>query len=585
MGGIFIKIRAWWETADRTQRVVSIFGSAFLALLLGATFYFATRPKMVVAYGGLDDATMGRVVAEIQGLGVPVEFDTVSKTVRVPESSLATVKTSLAKSGAVPMSSHIGIEGIKDISAFSGQNVERAQLINIQQGEISRILEGLENVQSASVLLNPGEKGTFADDKVSASASVTVTPKVGYEISPDNAKAMASLVSRAVTGLASKDVTIVDSSGATLYDGSEEGSMGTASKKISSEIAEARRIRSGLQPVLDRWAGPGRTILQARVTMDWDQTKEESITHKRLDDPSNITTVSEKADGGVAGGAGGTNTGTGAAANTGGNTNTGSSGTGAGNGYEGKQEEAQYATDVTKTTKEKTPGTIKNIALSVVINTAPLKPATGQKPEDVPQPPSKSQVEEYLNGYLGLVKNANGEYQLKDAGKDSPTYSVTVVESAFQPIDNTGAQSAATQARTQQIFSLLPIAALFIVAVVVLKAITKVAKSRDVVVTAIAGGNILPGAGHAAALTMGGGGRTLAPLAPGETEDLADDETWVEEHDEETQAPVRRKKKKVDVGEIDEKVDVPLEQIRKLTEERPDTVALLLKSWLTEERR
>ncbi|MBX3119383.1 MAG: hypothetical protein KF784_09975 [Fimbriimonadaceae bacterium] len=580
MGGIFIKIRAWWETADRTQRVVSIFGSAFLVLLLGATFFISTRPKMAVAYGGLDPATMGKVVAEIQGMGIGVEYDTVSGTVRVPDNKLDEVKTRLATSGAAPTSSHIGNEALGNISLMTSSDVEKARLVAIQQGEIARALEGLENVSAATVIINPGEKGKFAVEDVPASASVTITPKGGYDIGGDNAQAMAALVARAVPGLNKKDVVILGSDGSQLFDGSQEGIQGAANKKISAEVSAARKMRGELQQVLDRWCGPGQTLITTRVEMDWDETQEESVVYQRAEEPGSVSQVTETVgDGGsTAGSTGGP---AGATANT---TPPNTTGTGTTNsGYSGTQKKEDYRYNSKTTKKEKTPGAVTNVALSVVINSATPKPKPGQKPEDVIQPPSREAVEQFLNGHLGLVKVGN-DYQLKNAGKDSPTYSVTVVESAFHPVDNTAVSTAAAQERTQQLFSLLPIAALFIVAFVVLKAIAKVAKTKDVVVTAMAGGHVLQ-SGGTAALTMGSGSRSLAPLAPGETEELAEDETWVEEEDEETQKPVRKKKKKVDVGEIDEKLNIPLEQIRKMAEERPDTVALLLKSWLTEERR
>lgn len=47
MGGLLLRLRTWWETADRTQKVVTLFGSAFLVMLLAGSFYFATRPKKI----------------------------------------------------------------------------------------------------------------------------------------------------------------------------------------------------------------------------------------------------------------------------------------------------------------------------------------------------------------------------------------------------------------------------------------------------------------------------------------------------------------------------------------------------------
>ena len=40
----------------------------------------------------------------------------------------------------------------------------------------------------------------------------------------------------------------------------------------------------------------------------------------------------------------------------------------------------------------------------------------------------------------------------------------------------------------------------------------------------------------------------------------------------------------VDVEGIKKRLDLPLEQIKKLARQRPETVAMLLKSWISEDR-
>src|SRR5688572_25279782 len=107
MGGILLKLRTWWETADRTQRVVTVFGSALLVILLFGTMMFASRPKMALAYGGLTPADQGKVVAEIQKIGIPVEYDLMGN-VRVPSDRVAEAQAMLAKNGVAPASGHLG---------------------------------------------------------------------------------------------------------------------------------------------------------------------------------------------------------------------------------------------------------------------------------------------------------------------------------------------------------------------------------------------------------------------------------------------------------------------------------------------
>ncbi len=103
MGGLILKLRIWWESADKNQRLISIGGAAFLALLLAGVFVFATKPKMSVAFYGLSPEDMGMVVQEIQTMGMPVEYDS-SGNVSIPEGKIPEVRVALVNKGKLPKS-------------------------------------------------------------------------------------------------------------------------------------------------------------------------------------------------------------------------------------------------------------------------------------------------------------------------------------------------------------------------------------------------------------------------------------------------------------------------------------------------
>jgi len=48
---------------------------------------------------------------------------------------------------------------------------------------------------------------------------------------------------------------------------------------------------------------------------------------------------------------------------------------------------------------------------------------------------------------------------------------------------------------------------------------------------------------------------------------------------------IQARQQEMDVGEIQSKLNVPLEQIKKMSDDRPEVVAMLIKSWLLEDRR
>jgi flagellar M-ring protein FliF len=535
MGGLLLRLRTWWETADRTQKVVTLFGSAFLVFLLAGTFYFSTRPKMALAYGGLTPSDMGRVVSEIQKLGIEAEYDQLGN-VRVPSEKVAEVQAVLARNGVAPTSGHLGTRDLGSISMTTPKSVEEAQLVAVREGEIAKTIEAIAGVQAARVLLNPGKRGSFADEDEPPTASVTLTA-AGGDFGTEQAKAVATLVARSVPGLSPKNVTVVGQDGSTLYDGSAEDSfVGKFATKGEAQANEAKRVKRELQPMLDKAFGPGNTLLTCRVEMDFDETKEHRDEVKPHENPIEEESASETMGPGGSAPAGGV---AGTGSNIGAPT-TPDTGGGSGS-YKGSKDAKRFPWDTIRTEKNKAPGTVTSMAIAVLADTKTVK--------------NLGAVESLLKGYLGPKFNAN-----------DPNFAVTVTATEFDRKADKAAQdavaSAAGQERMQQIFGILPIAALIVVAFFVLRALGKVAKSTNVMVA-------LPGGGAGAAtvaLPAGSGASatseaTLRAIAAAKPQD------------------------QVVVGEIQEKLDVPLEQIKLMAAERPNVVAMLLKSWMLEDLR
>jgi hypothetical protein len=130
----------------------------------------------------------------------------------------------------------------------------------------------------------------------------------------------------------------------------------------------------------------------------------------------------------------------------------------------------------------------------------------------------------------------------------------------------------------QQIISMLPIAALLFVGFLVMKSIGKFSKGTSM---AIVGGGSLPVPYNQSALPGSsgdllravdrvGGGDGGGQFARSGGDGGGDDD--------ESDAQL------ASIKGISRKVNVPLEQIKKMSSDRPETVAMLIKGWLLEER-
>lgn len=534
MAGILLKIRTWWETADRTQKSVTLFGGGFLLLLLVGAFYFATRPKMEMAFAGLTPAEQGSVVEEIQKIGIPVEFD-LGGNVLVPSAKVSEVKMRLATAGKLPNSTHWGYGDLKDWPLTTTPQVEKERLKSVMEGELAKTIESFSSVESARVHINLSQESVFAGEKSPATASVTIAEKSGASISGDESKAIASLVANAVPGLNKKNLTIVDKDLKPIWLGTEDtGAQGLAGERIQAEIAESKRREQELQQKLDYFFGPRAAVVTVDLKLDFDTATEQRSEPIVGDEAVSKERVKETMTGGAGtrpGGVTGLDSNTGAPGSGGGPTGSESS------GYVSDQSTEQRPYGERRTETQKSPGDVKSMAISVLVDP---KKVTDQKA-----------VQAFVTSYLG-----------SRASDPNFTAKVTALERTAEAEAISAAAAPSGSNVVQQIFSLLPVVALLVVAFVVVKSIGKAAKAQSVFVAALPGGRAVPMA-------------------------ISQAETQIVRREGEAQAtqPKPLAPQFDDLEDIPSKVNRPLEQIKKMTADRPEVVAMLIKSWLLEERR
>lgn len=544
MGSLILKLRTWWETADRTQRVVTAFGSVFLVVLLLGTVYFASKPKMEVLLRDLSPSDQGMVVNELTKLGIPMEYDR-SGSILVPANRVAEAQAQLAVKQKLPASGHPGYSDLGQMGAMNTPSVERERIKSTVEGELARSIESISGVSAARVHLTFGEQGPFAREERQPTASVIVSEAAGAPIGPEQARAIQRLVQYAVNGLTPANITVINSQGQTLVDGSTSSSSeGQATARLAAEIAEARRREAALQRKLDIAFGPGNTVASVPVLeMNFDEQSETNIERT----PSKAVVVEsneenmEDRTGGVAGPSGiGANV-VGAAPTAGGSTSP---------NYVGKQQALTYETSEKSTKTQKAAGNVVRMAINVIVNSAKIK--------DV------EPVRQAVEGELGPFAKNRANF----------TYNVTPVEFDLtaQKESEKAAAAAASAARIQQALSVLPILALMVVGFMVVKAISKSSKGSNVLVAALPGGQVVPmGTASQEVLPARTDGSPMQPTQRTAAAAKA------------LQAAVQQEE--VAIGAIPDRVNVPLEQIKRMSMEKPEAVAMLLKSWLLDDRR
>jgi flagellar M-ring protein FliF len=538
MAALLLKFRTWWETADRTQKAVTIFGSVFLVLLLGGTFYFASKPHMSLAFSGLSSAEVGTVTDEITKLGVPVEYD-VSGNVQVPSDKVAMVRAKLAEAGKLPSPGHMG-DDLTKIGVINTPNVEQERLKSIQQGQLAEAIENIKGVTKADVQLNPGEKSAFEDETKPATASVQVTLAPDQIMGNDQGHVIAMLVANSVTGLSPDKVFVSDNGGHTLYDGSTAGSEGgVATQKLQQEQTEAKRRENDIQQKLDAAFGRGNTLVTVNLELDYDKKTTHSDVHpKSKADPAveNLTTETMNGEPQPVGGIGGLK------ANI---TPTTPAPAGPDKKYVSTTTQNERPTDEIVTDRDSALGSLKSMSITALVNQDKISDTKG--------------VDAFLKGYIAPLTS-------------DPLRASAFAESAvLTKFDQTASKAAATaqsaeesRNKMQQLVSLLPIGALLFVGFLVAKAISKAAKPQ--MMAALPGGGMLP------------------LEASTDHHEMV---THYDEHGEEIPHALEQAGTlhMEEIGSIQEKLNLPLEQLKRMSDDKAENVAMLIKTWLLEDHR
>ena len=574
MGGLIDRLKGWWFAATPSRRLTTLGGIALTLVLAVTVASYAGKPHFTMLFGGLSAADQAAVVGEVQAMGVPVQYDTAG-TVEVPDGKAAEVRMRLATTGKLPKSSHPGIGDLGAMNLYTTPAVERERLKSILEGELSKSIETVPSVQSARVHLTLGDPSPFGDQRRAATASVNVVQNAAGGLTQEQARGVALLVANAVDGLELKNVVVLNERMEPIFNGSDTvGSEHVAEKKIDLERDVAKGEERKLQSALDTMFGPGATLVTVRAEVDLDEEDTTTSAHKVQEGQATETAQEKMKDGGAA-----APQPAGFAANGGAAPAATPEASGGSGEYTQKVTRYEPGATDTVTKRKKATGGMRRMLINVAANTGKF-----DKPEDA-------------DAFVASVKSFVGNEFGNQTDRASFQALVTPVkfDTSAQKMAEAAQAEAGGLAKRQQYISMLPVAALLVVGFLVVRTIGKfgkpaISEAKQGAMAALGGGGLaLAGAGGSGVSggvsALEGGSPLEAALQSHFSEGggpmglgsgVAGSEGGIEfESDEE----------RIRISKIKERTSIPLEQIRQMSAERPEAVAMLVKSWLMDEKK
>ena len=427
MKSILSDFSNFWSALEANQKVSFFMATVILIAGSVGISIWANRPEMRLLYGGLDEKGASSIVQHLEDASIPYEIRYGGSAVFVPQKEVYKARMDIAASG-VSSNESVGFE-IFDKNSFGASDfIQRTNFIRAIQGELSRTIAQLRNVQSARVMVVMPENRLLVSQRSADTTASVFVDVGGASLSQQVVQSIQALVANSVEGLMKSKVTVVDNNGKVLSSDEDENSMVAASSAIlryrqSVESYFSAKVESMLESAL----GVGNATVRVHAEIDSEEsTKSEEVFNDESSALLSSVTKEQTSTSSNPTAGGPVGLPDAAAAALGGGTSE----------EDSRMRDQQYAVDRTVTSTSRAAGTIRSLTASVFVAPKTEIAAEGEPAQVVPRTAEEiNQLRDIVAKALGidLGNPASGAVEVQEmpSMRESTTaFEVAAAESA-----------------------------------------------------------------------------------------------------------------------------------------------------------
>ena len=230
-----------WKQLGVSQRISVLAATLVLMAGLGTIAFWSSHPDYSLLYGKLSDTEASKVIAALDEAKVPYKTGS-SGSIMVPADKVYQMRMQLAGKG-IPSGDGVGFEIFDKPNFGISDFIQRANYLRAVQGELSRTISQINEVESARVMIVMPENRLLLDKDKHPTASVFVRVRGNTQLQPSSINSIRFLVANSVEGLNPNSVTVVDNLGNVL---SADDGNDTIAGLSSSQLAAQRNIEQYL---------------------------------------------------------------------------------------------------------------------------------------------------------------------------------------------------------------------------------------------------------------------------------------------------------------------------------------------------
>jgi flagellar M-ring protein FliF len=283
------KIKDKWNSMSKTRKIALVIIAVVTVLAIGTLLYVSLKPRYAVLFSNMDSQDSGKIIANLDGKGTKYKIE--GNSIFVEESQVDKLRLEMLSEVQITEGSH-GFELFDQGKIGSTDEESRVMYQRALSGELERTIKGFEEVEAAKVNLVLPNNSAFVTKPSPASASVTLKLVPGSELSKDQVKAIVHLVSGSVENLNKEDVTIVSDDLKLLTDGLFDNENENQSTSTENQISSTKKVEKEYEKKILNILEPSykdNVKVAVNVELNFDAVKQNNVTYN----PKDSAVVSE----------------------------------------------------------------------------------------------------------------------------------------------------------------------------------------------------------------------------------------------------------------------------------------------------
>jgi len=235
-------------------------GLALILILVIGLGWWAQRSPQAVLFANLAERDAGVLAAELDKLKQPYALGEDGRSILVDADAVHRTRMALM-SKQLPLNGVVGFELFNNADFGVSDFVQKVNFQRALQGELTRTILSIEQVQDARVHLALPEQTLFRKEGHKGKASVTVSVKGGESLQAPQVAGIQRLVAAAVPELRAEDVTVLNQHGVVLSRAAGEEADVAEGQLAARESLEAHMTRKATKLLTQMFGADGATVV------------------------------------------------------------------------------------------------------------------------------------------------------------------------------------------------------------------------------------------------------------------------------------------------------------------------------------